>query len=79
MRFFRSRPNDQRDTVGISPREVKRLIDGGKNVTVVDVRQPHAYDEFPSSVSGSIRIPPAELPERYAELPVGSLLVLYCT
>jgi rhodanese-related sulfurtransferase len=56
-----------------------RLIDGGKNVTIVDVRQPHAYDEFPSSVSGSIRIPPAELPERYAELPVGSLLVLYCT
>jgi rhodanese-related sulfurtransferase len=48
-------------------------------VTVVDVRQPHAYDEFPSSIPGSIRIPPAELPERYAELPTGSLLVLYCT
>jgi rhodanese-related sulfurtransferase len=79
VRFFRSKPNDQRNSVGISPREVKSLIDAGKDVTVVDVRQPHAYDEFPDSIPGSVRIPPAELPERYAELPTGSLLVLYCT
>jgi rhodanese-related sulfurtransferase len=79
VHFFRSKPNDQRKSVGILPREVKRLIDAGEDVTVVDVRQPHSYDEFPNSIPGSVRIPPAELPERYSELPTGRLLVLYCT
>lgn len=79
MRFFRSRPNDERNSAGISPREVKRLLDAGEAVTMVDVRQPHAYEEFPNSIPESVRILPAELPDRYAELPSGGLLVLYCT
>ena len=48
-------------------------------MVVVDVRQPAGYDAYPGAIRGAVRIPPAELPDRYEQLPRDRPLVLYCT
>lgn len=61
----------------IQPRELKRLLDQGTPVLLVDVREPqeHAYCHLP----GSILIPLGELPARLHELDVkDELVVVYC-
>jgi len=61
----------------IQPADVKRLIDAGEAVVLLDVRQPeeNAYCALP----GSILIPLGELPARAAELDVtNDLVVVYC-
>lgn len=63
----------------ISAAGLRRLLERGENVTVLDVRQPSAYAEYPGSIPGSIRIPPAEIPDRYHELPRDRPIVVYCT
>jgi rhodanese-related sulfurtransferase len=63
----------------ISARELRERLDRGEPVLVLDVRQPFAYEQFPGVIPGSVRIPPAELPGRYGELPRDRLIVPYCT
>lgn len=61
----------------IQPLEVKRLLDSGASVVLLDVRQPdeHAFCALP----GSVLIPLGELPARVAELdPSDDLVVVYC-
>jgi len=61
----------------IHPTELKRMLDAGAPVMLVDVRQPeeHAYCALP----GSVLIPLGELPARTAEVnPGGALVVVYC-
>jgi hypothetical protein len=61
----------------VSPEELKRRLDRGEDVVVLDVRQPEAYAECPGAIPGSIRIPPAEIPERYNELPRNRPIIPY--
>jgi rhodanese-related sulfurtransferase len=70
---------DRAPVPAISVRDVKRRLDRGGDVVVVDVRQPTGYDAYPGTIPGSIRIPPTQLPERYQELPHDRPLVLVCT
>ena len=61
----------------IQPLEVKRLLDSGAPVLLLDVRQPdeHAFCALP----GSVLIPLGELPTRVADLhPTDDLVVVYC-
>lgn len=61
----------------IQPVELKRMLDHGAPVLLLDVRQPdeHAYCHLP----GSVLIPLGELPARLGELEVGEeLVVVYC-
>jgi rhodanese-related sulfurtransferase len=61
----------------IQPQELKRLLDNGAPVVLVDVREPqeYAYCHLP----GSLLIPLGELPTRFEELDVGEeLVVVYC-
>lgn len=70
MRLFgRHRQQDAEPIPMVSPAELKRRLDRGEEVVVLDVRQPDAYAQHPGSIPGSVRIPPAELPDRYGELP----------
>lgn len=61
----------------ISAAELKRRLDQGENPVILDVRQPDAYAEYPGAIPGSVRIPPAHLPDRYQELPRDRLIVPY--
>jgi rhodanese-related sulfurtransferase len=62
----------------ISPLELKRWLDAGQPVFLLDVRQPeeHAYCALP----GSVLIPLGELPTRLEELEpaAGATVVVYC-
>ena len=61
----------------IQPVELKALIDSGRPVLLVDVRQPeeHAFCALPESVL----IPLGELMGRVEEVqPEGALVVVYC-
>jgi rhodanese-related sulfurtransferase len=63
----------------VSVDELKQMLDRGQAVLVLDVRQPGGYAEMPGGVPGSVRIPPADLVDRYVELPRDRLIVPYCT
>jgi rhodanese-related sulfurtransferase len=63
----------------ITAAELKRKLDAVEDVVVLDVRQPGSYAQYPGAIPGSIRIPPAEIPDRYSELPRDRLIVTYCT
>ncbi|HJZ54114.1 MAG TPA: rhodanese-like domain-containing protein [Gemmataceae bacterium] len=62
----------------IHPSELKRKLDAGEPVYLVDVRNPdeHAYCRLPESVL----VPLPELAARVAEVqpPEGALVVVYC-
>jgi rhodanese-related sulfurtransferase len=61
----------------ILPTEVKRLLDTGEAITLLDVRQPeeHAF----CALAGSVLIPLGELHARVAELAAtDDLVVVYC-
>lgn len=78
MRLFRRK--EQTLTVpSITARELKRRLDEGQDVVVADVRQPVGFDVYPGAIPGALRIPPAQLPERYTELPRDRMIVLFCT
>jgi rhodanese-related sulfurtransferase len=61
----------------IRPNDLKKLLDAGQPVVLLDVRQPveHAYCALP----GSVLIPLGELPARVSELdPSAEMVVVYC-
>lgn len=62
----------------IRPAELKRKLDAGEPVFLLDVRNPdeHAYCRLPES----LLIPLGELPGRVEEVnpPEGALVVVYC-
>jgi sulfur-carrier protein adenylyltransferase/sulfurtransferase len=80
MRLFGSRREPTTEgPPRITIQELKRRLDRGEDIVLLDVRQPFAYANYPGAIPGSIRIPPAELPARYGELPRDRLIVAYCT
>lgn len=78
IRMF-GRTHDKSVVPQVSVRDLKRRLDQGEDLVVVDVRQPTGYEAYPGTIPGSIRIPPTVLPERYQELPRDRFIVLFCT
>jgi sulfur-carrier protein adenylyltransferase/sulfurtransferase len=60
----------------ITPVELKKRIDAGENVQIVDVREPNEYQI--NRIQGSVLIPLGELPRRYQELDLDREIVLHC-
>jgi len=77
--LFRRQPASRQSTPTITADDLERRLKRGEPVLVLDVRQPVAYAEYPGEIPGSVRIPPSEIPDRYAELPRDRLIVPYCT
>ncbi len=63
----------------IAPEELRRMLDGGEGLVIVDLR--HALDSVtdPRTLPGALRILPDELVTRAGSLPKGQEIVLYCT
>ncbi len=61
---------------GISPVELKRRLDAGEPLTLLDVRTPAEFEK--SRLAGAIHIPLGALRKRHGELPRDKDLVVYC-
>jgi hypothetical protein len=55
--------------------ELKRLVDGGTAVTIIDVRTPSEYEQL--HIKGARSIPLRALPGRLREVPRSQLVVFY--
>jgi adenylyltransferase/sulfurtransferase len=60
----------------ISPVELKRRLDAGEDLFILDVREPNEYQI--NRIPGSTLIPLGELPRRYQELPRDREIIAQC-
>ncbi|MGH9346787.1 MAG: molybdopterin-synthase adenylyltransferase MoeB [Vicinamibacterales bacterium] len=60
----------------ITPVELKRRLDAGDDLVIVDVREPNEYQI--NRIPGSILIPLGELPQRYLEIDPDREVILHC-
>ncbi len=63
----------------ISPEELKRRLDGGEEIVVVDLRHRLDFEVEPEVVPGAVHLTAEELEARHAEIPRDREIVLYCT
>ncbi len=59
----------------ITVEEVKRKLDHGDAILVVDVRSREAYDQ--SHIKGALSLPGKETEARFRELPSGQTIISY--
>jgi len=71
----------QRNRYRIHPFEVIRLLESGKQPTILDVRRNEMYEALPLKIPGSIRLSPDELDSGIGglELDTTRPVVAYCT
>ena len=60
----------------ITPVELKRRVDAGDRLVILDVREPQEYQI--NRIEGSVLIPLGEVPRRYAELDLAVEIVTQC-
>ena len=60
----------------ITPVELKRRIDAGEKLQIVDVREPNEFQI--NRIPGTTLIPLGELPQRYRELDLDREIILHC-
>jgi membrane protein DedA with SNARE-associated domain len=63
----------------ITPEELRRRLDAGEDIVVVDLRHSMEFDAEPAMVPGAIHLLPDELDARHGEIPRDREVVLYCT
>jgi membrane protein DedA with SNARE-associated domain/rhodanese-related sulfurtransferase len=63
----------------LEPEELKRQIDAGENVYIVDLRHPLELIPDPYTLPGAHVIPPDSIAKRNHEIPRDRDVVLYCT
>jgi adenylyltransferase/sulfurtransferase len=60
----------------IEPIEVKRLLEEGRKITILDVRNPPEFEI--GAIEGSVRIPLPELQDRLGELDTRDHIIVHC-
>ncbi len=63
-------------TTDISAVELKKRLDRGDDLKIVDVREPHEYEI--NRIAGSTLIPLGDIPKRYIELDPSDEIVVQC-
>jgi len=66
-------------TARLEPEELKRMLDSGNPVFIVDLRHPLDYLPDPRVLPGAVRLTPDKLVETHEEIPRDRDIVLYCT
>ncbi len=59
--------------------ELKERLDRGEDIVIVDLRSDLGLYLEGSKIPGAIHIPPKDFEARYAEIPKGRPVVMYCT
>jgi membrane protein DedA with SNARE-associated domain len=62
----------------VTPEELKRKLDSGEDVVIIDVRHDLDFEADPSIIPGTLRIPSEQL-ESYPDIPKDREVVVYCT
>lgn len=70
-------PRSQDEVPRIAPQELKRQLDSGQEIVVVDTRSAAEYQQ--RRIPGAVSIPANEMALRLDELPRDQEIVLYCT
>jgi len=63
----------------ITPEELKRKIDGGEEITIVDLRHAIDFESDPNTIPGALFLPSEEFDRRHTEIPRARELILFCT
>jgi membrane protein DedA with SNARE-associated domain len=63
----------------LSPGELKRQLEHGEDVVLVDLRHRREVEESGSTLPGALQISPEELDRRHAEISRGRDVVLFCS
>lgn len=63
----------------ITPEELRRKLDAGERIEIVDVRHSVDFEAEPFTIPGARHIAVEELDERHGEIPRDREIVLYCT
>lgn len=63
----------------ITPEELKKKIDSGEQLTIVDLRHSIDFEADPETIPGAFRVEAQELEEKNDLLPRDREVVLYCT
>ena len=63
----------------ISQDDVKRALDAGESIVIVDFRSPLDVATVPFMIPGSLRIAPDDLERRHQNIPRDRDIVLYCS
>ncbi|MCL4524875.1 MAG: VTT domain-containing protein [Acidobacteria bacterium] len=63
----------------IQPSELKRMMDAGEQIVIVDLRQSLDFEAEPSTIPGAVLMSPEELDEHHDAIPRDRDVVLYCT
>jgi membrane protein DedA with SNARE-associated domain len=73
-RFIRNLQMDR-----ISPEDLRRKLDAGEPIAIVDLRHRLDFEADPRTLPGALRFDTADLEQRHAEIPRDRDVVLYCT
>jgi membrane protein DedA with SNARE-associated domain len=63
----------------IRPEELKKKIDAGEPLTIVDLRHSVDFEADPETIPGAFRLDATELQEKDNRLPRDREIILYCT
>jgi rhodanese-related sulfurtransferase len=63
----------------ISAAELKKMLDAGENIQIVDLRSAFEYDAEPQTLPGALHFDPKEIEKRVPELAQDRDVILYCT
>jgi len=63
----------------ITPDELKRKIEAGENIVVVDLRGSLDFEADPQTIPGAIRVAPDRVEEGHSQIPRDREIVLFCT
>jgi len=63
----------------ITPEEVRRMLDSGEPMVILDLRHPLDSVSDPRTLPGAIRVLPEDVTSRAATLPKDEEIILYCT
>ena len=66
------------DGIRMGVDEARAKLEAGGAIAL-DVVQPGAWEQVDGAVEGAVRIPPAEIEQRFRELPLDLEVITYCT
>ena len=59
--------------------QLKRRMDAGEDITLIDVRNPQAWAQSDTMMPEAIRVPIDEFEQHLAQIPKNRPIVTYCT